>query len=614
MLGYTKTGGLGTATSLLAVALGRMGHRVELLYLGETQATGLGNEWARLYGSAGVEVRLLGRENKPIDPPYFARMREVERALAANPADVVIVQDLAAPAYTALRSRQLGLKFNDTLFVIYCHGTRQWITNMARKVRVLPGALAISILEQASVELADVAVCPSRYVLDWMAGHGWRLPSTLRVIPYFTRSSATGEPRPVAAKVNGGIERIAFFGRLEERKGLKPFAAGLDLVDPGLLRKIELEFIGSETPAWPPERVRNLLSERTRHALRGISFQTDLDQSDALTRLSRPRTLAVMPSLGETFSNAVYECLDRGIPFIASNAGAPAELVAPEDRSRVLFEPTPEGVAKALQDALAASHGVRPARSAFDGELANDGWRDLVAIEPTRRTRTQEKPKVDVVVIEEEVKKEPSPCTSALARQTYGNFNTRIATSRQDAVAASSAEWILFLERSDVPDEDFLATLVAAQAASDADVVTCGIRFRGQDGERLFLGDPGGLGLLANHYGTAGLIRRSLLADQRSDWPVDHDPDWPLLARLAARGAQIVSIPRALLVRDAHPGDIRQHPSDALLVVQEFERRLPREVRSLARLAGGLAAARAPSAAASRGTAAKRLLQMLLGR
>ena len=35
LLGYTRTGGIGTATSFLALALGRMGHRVEALFTGD---------------------------------------------------------------------------------------------------------------------------------------------------------------------------------------------------------------------------------------------------------------------------------------------------------------------------------------------------------------------------------------------------------------------------------------------------------------------------------------------------------------------------------------------------------------------------------------------------
>jgi glycosyltransferase involved in cell wall biosynthesis len=457
---------------------------------------------------------MLEHRNGRTEPSFFARALDVERTLADEPPDVVIVQDLAAPAYTALRMRQLGFGFEETLFVVFCHGTRQWITDAARKTRVLPGALAIGVVEQASVELADVVVSPSMYLLDWMRGQGWGLPQASRVIPYLTRSVATDEsiePPPEAAP----IARIVFFGRLEERKGIRPFAAGVDGVR-DLLDGIELEFLGGPTEPWPTDRVAALLPD-------GIeaTFSTGLDQRDALERLRRPGTLAVMPSLEDNSPNAVYECIEHGIPFIASRTGGVAELVAPEDRERVLFTPTGEGVAIALRRVLTAD-AFAPGRFAFDPKDATAAWEDVL--------------------------KTPIPQP---ADHPSGDF---------------------ILLGDNAPREQ----LERAQAASGADVVTCGL-MTPNGVEHYFLGDPGALGLLSNSYGTVALVRRSLVRDER-------EPVWPLLARAVLGGAKAVSIPRPLVESRAPSAD------DSLAVLQEFERSLAHGSRLLARLAAGLAA------------------------
>jgi glycosyltransferase involved in cell wall biosynthesis len=542
LLGYAGAGGLGTATTFLAVALGRMGHSVELLYVGDPPEEGLTEDWAGLYERGGVAVRLLERTGRRTEPAFFARMLDAERALAADPPDVVITQDLAAPVYTALRRRQLGLGFEHTLFVVYCHGTRQWITDVARKVRVLPGALAISVVERASVELADAVVSPSTYLLRWMRGQGWQLPEQSFVVPYLTRSAATGEPAPVQTTPDLPVERLAFFGRLEERKGIRPFTAGLSSLGGDVLQDVELEFVGRPTPAWPPERVNALLSEETRAALRGVSFATDLDQAAALERIGRPGTLAVIPSLEDNSPNAVYECLERGIPFIAGNSGGIAELVAQEDRDRVLFDPTPDGVAGAVRRALAADV-FRPASFAFDMDVAVEAWDELIGFAPAQA----------------EV---PEP--------------------------GDESEWLVRVEREAEPKEGFLPTLRQAQAASGADIVTCGLALD-TGAHHYFLGDPGGLGLVSNAYGTAALVRRSLL-EEGTQQKGAHDPAWPLLARLVLGGASIVSVPEALVQTSRRPGDVHRDPVGGLAVLQEFERHLPQAARSLARLATGLAA------------------------
>jgi glycosyltransferase involved in cell wall biosynthesis len=619
LLGYVRTGGLGTATSFLALALARMGHQIEVLYAGGQPTTPLGDEWARLYDRTGVAIRTLPDRSETVEPPYFARMRQAELALAADPPDVVITQDLAAPCYTALRLRQLGLAFRDTLFVVWCHGTRQWITDTARKVRVLPGALAITELERASVELADVAVSPSVYMLDWMRRQGWRLPDTTVVIPLLTRSGATGEPPPEPVPLDGGgrVARIAVFGRLEERKGLRPFVAGLNALEPELLEGLELEFVGRATPAWPADRVEGLLSQRVRRALARVSFLTDLDQPEALARLRRPRTLALMPSLEDNSPNTVYECLERGIPFIASRAGGIGELVAPEDRVRVLFEPTPEGIAEALRRVLSAD-ALEPARPAFDDATSLEQWAEVLATPPRELPRVRDRPAVDVVVVHRQSTEALSRCLAALARQTYREGSVTVAitgnadldvpitnglagarvvrcegssveVAREAGLRAGSSPWVVFLDEEDVPKEDLIETLVRAQGASGADVVSCGLRL---PGERLhfFAGEPGGLGLLANGYGRVALLRRALLTDVGTPWQAEGDPDWPLLAGLAAAGAHIVSVPIPLVTTPARPGTLDSQPSDALLAVEELERALPDELRFLARLVAGQAA------------------------
>jgi hypothetical protein len=132
-------------------------------------------------------------------------------------------------------------------------------------------------------------------------------------------------------------------------------------------------------------------------------------------------------------------------------------------------------------------------------------------------------------------------------------------------------------------------TLRAAQRLTNADVVTCGIRVDGTI--HLFAGDAGGLGALANTYGTAGLVRRSLLDGLGDPVPAPRDRAWPLLARLAASGARIVSLPAALVERQQPPGSVGDDPVGALLALQELERGLPEPLKGAARLAAGLAAA-----------------------
>jgi glycosyltransferase involved in cell wall biosynthesis len=594
--GFHPVGGIGTATTFLALALARMGHSVEFL-LGKHAVDSIDPYWLDLYTGAGIKIRPTPPGNESVEPWHFAKPHSVALGLRADPPDIVIAHDLGAPAYSALRLRQAGIAFENTLFVVFCHGSRRYIASLAPDVPLadLQTVLAIGTLEQASVELADVVVSPSAYLVEWMRSQGWELPERTLVIPYFTRPGATGEPAATMSRPNPDpLRRIAFFGRVDEKKGLKVFAAGLNAVEPERLDGLELQFVGKTTATWTRERAEGLLSDETKRALRRVSFESELDQHEALALLSRPGTLAVMPSLHDNSPNAVYECLEQGIPFIASNVGGVPELIDLADHARVLFEPTAEGVKAAIGRVLAEGRVPDPVRPAFDSGVSSDRWAEVLALQPRRRLDVEidadAEPRVDVVVVRRGSQEALLRCVAALEEQTYPNFDVVVADTRQSGLDQGSAPYVVFLEDEDVPDSELLKTLLDAARASGADVVTSGLRLTGDAKQHFFLGEPGGLGAVMNAYGNVGLFRRTVLGNLTDPPPTVRDLDWPLMAELARSGVSVISVPVALVERRALPGSVRDDPAGALLVVQQLELALPDPLRGAARVAAGLAA------------------------
>jgi glycosyltransferase involved in cell wall biosynthesis len=558
---------MGTATTFLTLALARLGHSVELL-LGMDSPPSLEPYWERVYEEAGIRLRRAPWAK--CEPWYFVHAHSIELGLREAPPDVVIAHDFGAPAYTALRLRQAGLGFEETLFVVFCHGTRRYMMNVSPQLapKDLRNLLGVAVHEQAAVELADVVVSPSAYLVEWMRAQGWRLPERTLVIPYLTRPTATGE---VLARrewhAAERLERLAFFGRVDEKKGVKVLAAALNALGPQLLDGLELEFVGKTTPTWTRERVQGLLSDATRDAFRAISFETKLDQHQALARLSRPGTVVVMPSLQDNSPNAIYECLEHQIPFIASRIGGVPELIAPQDRARVLVEPTSVGLQAALRRLLADRTVPRPASSAVVGEESLRRWAEVIELRPELGAAEGAGEAVDVSVV-----------------------NLKTASAAREA----STPFVLMLDQDDVPDPKLLDVLLRTQRRTGADVVSCGLRIHDDEAEtpHFFSGDAGGLGALSNVYGTVALVRRTLLERLESLSLSDGESLWPLLAGLVATGARIVSIPAPLVTSSMHPGSIEGNPSEALVVARELERALPEPLRTTARLVGGLASPR----------------------
>jgi glycosyltransferase involved in cell wall biosynthesis len=587
ILGAPGTGGAGTADSLLAVALGRHGHEVELLVAPGREIGRLSPEWERIYGDAGVQVRPL-ESRAHVRPPFLGPTTEVLRALQADAPDVVVADDWRGLAYAALRSRQLGRAFAETAFVVYCHGPARVLAAFARKVPDTVARFGEEVAERASLELADAVVSPSGWLLGWMRDHGWPVTQSARVVQNLWQSAALGEPA-AQAPASSGVRRLAFFGQLREGKGVRIFVASLRRLEPELLEGIELVFLGRDTPRWSAERIRDALGHEVSERVSSLRFESRLERSAALQELLLPGTLAVMPSLLDNSPYAVAECIEHGIPFIAARTGGVPELVAEQDHARVLCRPTAGDLAAALTPAFSSPPGFAPARPARAPGESLEAWLDLIGrVVPARpRAAAPAATRVTVVAGGDDSGRR----ARRLAEHTRTvEVEVVAAESRRAGLDRAAAEWVVFLDDEDAPDDGMLEALVTAQAASGADAVTAAVRPADDpEGVQLFLGDPGALGLVENHYGVLGLVRCSLAAEQPSvDGAVD--PDWLLFARLALAGAVVVSIPDPLSVHRGRPGRVEDIPGEGLAVLEAFEERGAALLPDLPQLTATLAA------------------------
>jgi glycosyltransferase involved in cell wall biosynthesis len=522
-----------------------------------------------------------------VTPSFLGPTAAVLEALRADPPEVIIGDDWRGVTFAPLRMRELGRAFVDTAFVVHCHAPGTMLAEVSRKVPDRAGRFGQEVAERTAVGLADAVVSPSEWLLSWMAKRGWPTPKRAQAIPHVWLTAALNEP-PVLAETGMPVRRLAFFGHAREGKGVRVFLSSVNAVDPTLLDGIELLFVGRLTPRWTAERIRSSLGPRVAERIAAIRFETTLDPVGAIEELRRAGTLTVVPSLLDNAPYSVSECLEHGIPCLASNTGGTPELIAESDRERVLFEPTTSGLAAALERALRSPDGVAPARSAVDPHETVDAWLELVSsVAPAPRREGRSATHVAVIARSPE-------STERAHRLADHTLTAQVeiieAESRRTGLARSAADWIVFLDDDDSPDDSFIDTLLAAQAASNADVVTSAVRSPdGASPVHLFLGNPGALGLVENQYGVVGLIRSELAAaDPLPD--EGGDPDWPLLARLALHGAKVVSVPETLSTHAGKAGHVGDVPGEGLDVLRAFEQHGTNE-RGLPQLAATLAAA-----------------------
>src|SRR5262249_30769673 len=149
------------------------------------------------------------------------------------------------------------------------------------------------------------------------------------------------------------------------------------------------------------------------------------------------------------------------------------------------------------------------AHAARDPQESIDAWLELLeSIEPAPPRAVRRPLSVSIVA------GGPESATRAqeLTRTTQSvDVEVVQSDSRRAGLNRTAAAWVVFLDEQDTPDDDFIDALVDAQVASGADVVTAAVR-PATEGTHVFLGDPGSLGLVANHYGVVGLVRSELAA------------------------------------------------------------------------------------------------------
>jgi glycosyltransferase involved in cell wall biosynthesis len=404
LVGPFNNGGIGTSMTGLAQCLAEAGFPVTILYTGgKFTSPGELERWRRLYAGIGIAVDWIRHETAanltgPVAGSGFVAPWLVYQYLCANPFDIVQFNDCMGEGFYCLAMKRLGSAFAGTAMFVGLHSPSQWIFEINR---TLPDALLLSAFnyaERLSVRAADMLWSPSQYLLDWSREHGFARPAAtylqkyvLPSVPLFGRTEGQ---EPAAKRERILPSEIVFFGRLEERKGLRLFCQALGSIEPLLLeRGVTVTFLGK--PGTVGNRpALDFLEEEALGWRFSWRLCTGLGQQQAVDLLRSGGGLAVIASPADNSPCTVYEALAYRIPFLAARTGGIPELIDSADGEAILFDYDSEALAAKLSGAIDA--GIVPARPAEDPAETRrrwiggfERWRDFVGDaqdrEPERR-------------------------------------------------------------------------------------------------------------------------------------------------------------------------------------------------------------------------------------
>ena len=384
IFGPVRNGGISSTYMYLAKMLAKAGHDVSVLYLkGNRCEDHTIQYWIDWYARDNVKlVPLPLGDSSVLGGSWQTKHYAAYQWLKDQPDfDVVHTSEWRGGCYYALLAKRQGIAFQNTVFLVKTSSPHVW--NRHYQMQFLGDAEAMKVLypEQMCVENADIVIGGSAHLLRFMESVGYTLPEgRVFVQPNvieLAHLDVEDKRPPLEPGDSVQTDELAFFGRLETRKGLEVFCEALDyLVARGSAPK-KVSFLGKPGAllSEPDMNSVEYIERRARHWPFEIEIHTGFNQLQVISYLTERPRIAVMPSLIENSTMAVYEALIYKIPFVASNSGGTPELVAPEHHEETLVAARPRDLANGLERAL--RDGARVGKCSFDNARNLEVWNEF---------------------------------------------------------------------------------------------------------------------------------------------------------------------------------------------------------------------------------------------
>lgn len=383
ILGPVRNGGIASTYYHLARGLAAQGHEVTIVLLkGPKVQQHTPEYWIEHYAEFAVKLVYLDWPNEPfvhVSHPWQGRCLAFYNWLKGYDFDVVHTSEWRGGAYYALAAKRLGLAFQRTLFLVKASSPFIWNRHYQMQPIEMHNLFSVSFLEQKCIEWADMIIGGSAHLLSFMRHIGYNMPSggtyVQPNIVDFSELKITDARKQSQYGDRVKSKKLVFFGRLESRKGLENFCRALDICVRAGDCPEHVTFLGKQgvlsSEKVFAEPVDYILAKAKNWPFE-IDIITDRGQPEALTYLCSDEFIAVMPSLIENSTMTVYEALVHRIPFVATDVGGTAELIAQESQQYALVEPTVSSLVKRLKIVL--DEGQCISHPAFDNDENLQTW------------------------------------------------------------------------------------------------------------------------------------------------------------------------------------------------------------------------------------------------
>jgi glycosyltransferase involved in cell wall biosynthesis len=276
--------------------------------------------------------------------------------------------------------------------IVQLHGGNLWASQHGTRP-VDMTSLRIDANEKLSIELAHEITSPSKYIADWYGDRGWKMPEKVSVVPNclslpplpFSSSPSHLSSSSSSKPLIKAVKTVAFFGRLESRKGIEIFFDAISLLGDNILSKPDFKVLivggsaqirSQKSEEWICNRIKYL--PKSLNASQ-VVLKVGLSREMALKEILEAETIISFGSKIENAPFALVEASKLGLPYVALDTGGVQEVVDLESSTAsVLFNPlnlteTTVALASALEVRLRAGNAAVPKLRPFY-EKGNKLW------------------------------------------------------------------------------------------------------------------------------------------------------------------------------------------------------------------------------------------------
>ena len=607
LVGPVVNGGIGTACTSLAEFFSGEGHDVDILFtLGPWSHDGNFEYWQRYYKKIPanlIPIPLIGNLETSVP---MARSYMVYRWLKARQKDYDLIygHEWEGNLYYSLLAKQQGIMLAETPIAIGVHSPTSWVYEGNRNYLDDYDPLAVTYMEKRCIQMADFVIYPSKHMKEWVEREFEIVHPGARVIQNIMPKNAhkvvipDGESpeQQTVDHVDNPME-VVFFGRFTRKKGVHVFTDAIGLIN----EKIQVTYLGSEDHFHGGEFSREIQRLARTWEDKSLNLLTNKTQKEAMKYLSTRKPLVVMGSVFENLPYTVMECIGLGLPILVpEKSGGTLELL--HDPDPFTYKRDAKSLAQKIEEMLAAETLPVPILAEPQWRVKSE-WNSFLdeASKLPAKTYKEVYPKVSVCMAHYNRPQMLEVGLKSLRNQTYKgeieivvcddhskmeNFqpleqfkeeglidvllrnpeNVYLGATRNNAIRASSGEYILIMDDDNVAKPSEIEVLVRAMTNMEADAISVAMdKFTGdldphyaqQIGVATFLGGCVYCGMTKNMYGDANSMYKAESIKSvmyTEDYGLGFE-DWELLANMTIRGMKVSTCPEPLFYYRIHPND-----------------------------------------------------------